>query len=94
MSLTGLLFNLTMTTKKNILLQTNFYQTNIALSPTSMFQRLSLLACTGLLGTLLTFTVHHLILNFPVFKGFRLLKRRINTMTVRALYWLSMHPLL
>ena len=34
---------------------------------TSIFQSLSLLPYTGLLGTLLTLTAHHLLLIFPVF---------------------------
>ena len=42
-------------------------RTIIALNPTSMFQSLSLLTYTGLLETRLTFTVHHLLLNCPVF---------------------------
>ena len=67
MSLTGLLFDLTMTSIENLLLQTHLNQTTIALNPTSIFQSLSLLPYTGLLGTLLTLTAHHLLLNFPVF---------------------------
>ena len=63
-SLTGLLFDLTMTSIENLLLQTHLNQTTIALSPTSIFQSLSLLPYTGLLGTLLTLTAHHLLLNF------------------------------
>ena len=39
-----------------------------------MFQYLSLLPYTGLLGTLLTLTAHHLLLNFPVFQSFHLEK--------------------
>ena len=50
-SLTGLLFDLTMKSIENLLLQTHFNQTTIALNPTSIFQSLSLLPCTGLLGT-------------------------------------------
>ena len=34
-----------------------------------MFQSLSLPAYTGLLGTWLTLTVHHSMLNFPVLKS-------------------------
>ena len=68
-SLTGLLFDLTMTSIENILLQTHLNQTIIALNPTSMFQSLSLLTNTGLLGTLLTLTAHQLLLNFPVFSS-------------------------
>ena len=67
-SLTGLLFDLTMTSITNLLLQNHLKQTIIALNPTSMFQSLSLLPYTGLLGTLLTLTVHHLLLNLPVFQ--------------------------
>ena len=75
----GSLFDLTMTSIKNQLLQTHLNQTIIALNPTSMFQSLSLLPNTGLLGTLLTLTVHHLMLNFPVLQSFHLLKRRNST---------------
>ena len=60
-SLTGLLLDLTMTSIKNLLLQTHSNQTIIALSPTSMFQSLSLLPYTGQLGTLLILTAHHLL---------------------------------
>ena len=73
-SLTGLLFDLTMTSIENLLLQTHLNQTTIALNPTSIFQSLGLLPYTGLLGTLLTLTAHHLLLNFPVFQSFHLLK--------------------
>ena len=55
-------------------------------STTTMFQSLSLLPYTGLLGTLLTLTVHHLMLNFPVHQSFHLLKRRTSTVTICALY--------
>ena len=48
-SLTGLLFDLTMTSMKNLLLQTHLNQTIIAINPTSMLQSLSLLPNTGLL---------------------------------------------
>ena len=48
-SLTGLLFDLTMTSMENILLQTHTNQTIIALSPTTMLQSLSLLPNAGLL---------------------------------------------
>ena len=71
---------------KNLLLQTHLNQAIIALSPTSMFQFLRLLPYTGLLGTLLTLTVHHLLLNFPVFQNFHQLKRRIGTVTFCSLY--------
>ena len=54
---------------KNQLLQTHLNQTIIALNPTSMFQSLKLQPYTGLLGTLLTLTAHHLMLNFPVFSS-------------------------
>ena len=57
-----------MTSIENLLLQTHLNQTIIALNPTSMFHFLSILPYTGLLGTLLTLTAHHLLLNFPVFK--------------------------
>ena len=54
--------------------------------PTSMFQSLSLLPYTGLLGTLLTLTAHHLLLNFPVFLSFHLLKMQTSSVTFCALY--------
>ena len=60
MSMTGLLFDLTMTSIENLLLLTHLNQTTIALNPTSIFQSLSLLPYTGLLGTMLTLTAHHL----------------------------------
>ena len=85
-SLTGLLFDLTMTSIENLLLQTHFNQTTIALNPTSIFQSLSLLPYTGLLGTLLTLTAHHLLLNFPVFQSFHLLKMQTSSVTFCALY--------
>ena len=69
-SLNGLLLDLTMTSMKNLMLQTHLNQTIIALNSTSMFQSLSLLHYTGLLGTLLTLTAHHLLLKFPVFQSF------------------------
>ena len=56
--------------RKNILLQTHLNQTIIALNPTSMFQSLSNLPYTGLLGTWLTLTDHQLLLNFHVFQNF------------------------
>ena len=71
---------------KNLLLQTHFNQTTIALNPTSIFQSLSLLPYTGLLGTLLTLTAHHLLLNFPVFQSFHLLKMQTSSVTFCALY--------
>ena len=49
--------------------------------PTSMFQSLSLLPYTGLLGTLLKLTAHHLFLNFPVFQSFHLLKMQTSFVT-------------
>ena len=85
-SLTGLLFDLTMTSIENLLLQTHLNQTTIALNPTSIFQSLSLLPYTGLLGTLLTLTAHHLLLNFPVFQSFHLLKMQTSSVTFCALY--------
>ena len=84
--LTGLLFDLTMTSIENLLLQTHLNQTTIALNPTSTFQSLSLLPYTGLLGTLLTLTAHHLLLNFPVFQSFHLLKMQTSSVTFCALY--------
>ena len=71
---------------ENLLLQTHLNQTIIALNPTSMFQSLNLLPYTGLLGTWLTLTVHHLMLNFPVFQSFHLLKRQTSSVTLCALY--------
>ena len=85
-SLIGLLFDLTMTSIENLLLQTHLNQTTIALNPTSIFQSLSLLPYTGLLGTLLTLTAHHLLLNFPVFQSFHLLKMQTSSVTFCALY--------
>ena len=85
-SLTGLLFDLTMTSIENLLLQTHLNQTTIALNPTSIFQSKSLLPYTGLLGTLLTLTAHHLLLNFPVFQSFHLLKMQTSSVTFCAVY--------
>ena len=85
-SLTGLLFDLTMTSIENLLLQTHLNQTTIALNPTSIFQYLSLLPHTGLLGTLLTLTAHHLLLNFPVFQSFHMLKMQTSCVTFCAQY--------
>ena len=58
----------------------------IALNPTSIFQSLSLLPYTGLLGTLLTLTAHHLLLNFPVFQSFHLLEMQTSSVIFCALY--------
>ena len=80
------LFDLTMTSIKNLLLQTHLNQTIIALSPSSMFQSLSLLPYAGLLGTLQTLTAHRLLLNFQVFLSFHLLKRQTSSVTFCALY--------
>ena len=76
----------TLTSIENLLIQTHLNQTTIALSPTSIFQSLSLLPYTGLLGTLLTLTAHHLLLNFPVFQSFHLLKMQTSSVTFCALY--------
>ena len=84
-SLTGLLFDLTMTSIKNLLLQTHLNQSIIALNPISMFQSLSHLPYTGLLGTLLKLTAYHLLLNFPVFQSFHLLKMQASSVTFCAL---------
>ena len=84
-SLTGLLFDLTMTSIKNLLLRTHLNQTIIALNPTSMYQSLSLLPYTGLLVTLLKLTAHHILLNFPVFQSFHLLKMQTSYVTICAL---------
>ena len=53
-SLTGLMFDLTITSIKNLLFLTHLNPTIIALNPTAIFQSLSLLPHTGLLGTWLT----------------------------------------
>ena len=75
-----------MTSIENLLLQTHLSQTIIALNPTLAFQSLSLLPYTGLLGTWLTLTVHHLLLNFPVFQSFHLMKMRTSAVTFCELY--------
>ena len=41
---------------------------------------------TGLLETLLTLTAHNLLLNFPVFQSFNLLKMQTSSVTSCALY--------
>ena len=84
--LTGLLFDQTMTSIQSQILQTHLNQTIIALNPTSMFLSLGHQAYTGLLGTWPTLTVHHLMLNFPVFQSYNLLKRRTIAVTLRAMY--------
>ena len=71
---------------KNLLLQTHLNQTIIALNPTSMFQSLSLLPSTGLLGTWLTLTIHHLLLSFPVYQSFHLFIRQTSSVTFCAMY--------
>ena len=60
-------------------------QTTIALNPTSIFQSLGLLPHTGLLGTLLKLTANHLLLNFPVFQSFHLLKMQASSVTFCAM---------
>ena len=75
-----------MTYIENLLLQTHLNQTTIALNPTSIFQSLSILPSTGLLGTLLTLTAHHLLLNFPVSQSFHLMKIQACSVTICALY--------
>ena len=70
-----------MRSTENLLSQTHLNQTTIALNPTSIFQSLSLLPYTGLLGTLLTLTAHHLLLSFPVFQSFHLLKMQTSSVT-------------
>ena len=52
----------------------------------SYFKSLSLLPYTGLLGTLLTLTADYLLLNFPVFQSFHLLKMQTSSVTFCALY--------
>ena len=59
--------------RRNLLLQAHLNQTISALNP-STFQFLSLLPYKGLFGIWLALTVHHLLLNFPVFQSFHLLK--------------------
>ena len=71
---------------KNLRLQTHLNQTTIALNHTSMIQSLSLLPYAGLLGTWLKLTVHQLMLNFPVFQSFHLLKRQTSSVPFNALY--------
>ena len=70
---------------ENLLLQTHLNQAIIALNSTSMFQSLSHLPFTGLLGTWLTLTIHHLMLNLPVFQSLHLLKIQISSVTFCAL---------
>ena len=71
-----IIVRLTMTSIENLQLQTHLNHTSIALNPTSIFQ----------LGTLLTLTAHHLLLNFPVFQSFHLLKMQTSSVTFCALY--------
>ena len=71
---------------RDLLLQTHFNQTTIALNPTSMFQSLSFLPYAGLFGTWLTLTLNHLLLIFPVFNSFHPLKRCTSTVTFCLLY--------
>ena len=85
-SLTGLFLDLTKTSIYNLLLQTHSNQTIIALSPTSMIQSQSLLPYTRLIGTWLTLTIHHLMLNFPVLQSFHLFKRQASFVNFCALY--------
>ena len=64
-SLTGLLFDLTMTSIKNLLLQTHLNQIiksyfNVSVSKPSTLYRT--------VRTMATLTVHHLLLNFPVYQ--------------------------
>ena len=65
-------------------LESDHYCTKSMLS--SMLQSLSLLPYTELLGTLLTLTAHPLLLKFPVFQRFHLLKMQTFSMTLCALY--------
>ena len=58
-----------------------------------MFQSLILLPNTWQLGTCLTLTVHHLLLNYPVHQSSSV-ERRTGTVTFYAMYWIIMHPLL
>ena len=79
---------------EDLLLQTHLNRTIIALNPTSMFQSLSLLPYTALLGTLLILSAHRLLLNFPLFLSIHLLKRQASSVTFCTLYLISMHALL
>ena len=72
-------------TSIKILLQTHLNQTTIALSLTSMFQSLSFLPYTGMIETLLTVIAHHLLLNFPVFRSFHILKMQTSSVTFCAM---------
>ena len=60
-------------------------QTIIALNPTSIFQSLSLLPHTGLLGKWLTLAVKHFMIDTPVFQSFHLLKIQASSVTFSAL---------
>ena len=71
-----------MTSIENPLLQTHMSQNIIAINPTSM--SLGLLRYAALLGTCLTLIGHHLLLNFPAFQSFHLLKRLTRTVTLCA----------
>ena len=53
------LLNLTMTSNRNLLLQTHLNHTVIVLNPTSMFLSIKILPYTGLLGTWLTLTINY-----------------------------------
>ena len=80
-----------MTSIKNLLLQTDLNQTIIALNHTSMLQSLSLQPYAGLLGTWLTLTVHHLMLNIQVFQSFHLLKRQASSVTLDCHLTMNAH---
>ena len=54
---------------------------NVSVSKPSTYS----LQSTGLLGTLLTLTADHLLLNFPVFQNFHLLKIQTSSVTFCAL---------
>ena len=62
-SLTGLLFGLTMTSIKNLLLQTHMNKDIIALNLTSTYQSPNFLPYTELFGTLLTLTLYRTVRN-------------------------------
>ena len=73
----------------NVPLQTHLNQTIIAFNPNSMFLSLSFLPHPGQIRALHTFTIHPLLLNFPMFQSFHLLKRLTSTVTLCTV--LDMH---
>ena len=80
-SLSGLLFDLTMTSIKNLLVHSHLNKTIIALNPkfnVSVSKPSTLFRTARNMATL---TVYHLLLDFPVYQSFHLLKRRTSTVT-------------